>query len=200
MSAKRTIVFLLRGIFRNLFLGGKPETRDGWRVLYEPDEGMDLKAVKAPKGLGDDEILPRVPVVPHPDLTVPPTRSIELDQLPKMAPETFERFYKLRYEVGPAGPRHRMFGYPDSIQGCMQRTAQFISHGATLPKGVHSYYEHPRAAELMPGARDWMLLLQIDSANDFASWGDWGSLFFWIKRSDLAARNFDQTWFFLQCG
>jgi uncharacterized protein YwqG len=32
----------------------------------------------------------------------------------------------------------------------------------------------------MPGAHEWILLLQIDSAKDFACWGDWGSLYFWI--------------------
>ena len=93
-----------------------------------------------------------------------------------------------------------MFGHPDAIPGCMQRMSQFISNGAVLPEDVYSYYEHPRAAELIPGAYDWMLLLQIDSAKGFACWGDWGSLYFWIKRSDLAARRFEKTWFFLQCG
>jgi uncharacterized protein YwqG len=181
-------------------LGYKPETSSGWAVLYEPDESSELKAIDPPKELGSDEIFPYVAVVPRQDLTIPATRSIELTALPKMDQETWEHFYKLRNEIGPGEPKHRMFGHPDAIQGCMQRTAQFISNGAILPAGVYSYYEHPRAAELMPGAHDWILLLQIDSAKDFACWGDWGTLYFWIKRSDLAKKRFQDVWFFLQCG
>ena len=181
-------------------LGDKPETRHGWRVLYEPDELSELKTIEPPDELNADEAFPCVAVTPTEDLTVPATRSIELKALPEMDDETWERFYKLRHEIGPGEPRHRMFGHPDAIQGCMQRMAQFISNGAMLPDGVYSYYEHPRAAELMPGAHDWILLLQIDSAKDFACWGDWGSLYFWIERSDLAECNFQNVWFFLQCG
>jgi uncharacterized protein YwqG len=181
-------------------LGDKPETRHGWRVLYEPDESLALNAVEPPDQLYAGEVFPCFVVTPTQDLTIPATRSIELTALPEMDQDTWERFYKLRNEIGPDGPRHRMFGHPDAIQGCMQRMAQFISNGAILPQGVYSYYEHPRAAELMPGAHDWILLLQIDSAKDFACWGDWGSLYFWIKRSDLAECRFQNAWFFMQCG
>ena len=185
---------------RIFYLGSKLETRTGWMVLYEPEESSELKTIEPPEELGSDEVFPRVAVMPTHEITIPATRSIELTALPKMDQDTWERFYTLRNEIGPGEPRHRMFGHPDAIQGCMQRTAQFISNGAPLPKGVYSYYEHPRAAELMPGSHDWILLLQIDSAKDFACWGDWGSLYFWIKRSDLAEGRFYNAWFFLQCG
>ena len=169
-------------------------------ILYEADEASELRTFNVPEELSSEEAFPHVAVMPVQDLTIPAARSIEVTTLPEMDGETWERFYKLRHEIGPGEPRHRMFGHPDAIQGCMQRMAQFISNGATLPKGVYSYYEHPRAIELMPGAHEWILLLQIDSAKDFACWGDWGSLYFWIKRSDLAASCFQNAWFFMQCG
>ena len=181
-------------------LGYKPETKQGWRVLYEPDESLELNAVEPPDELSAREIFPCVVLTPTQDITLPATRSIGLSALPEMNQDTWERFLALRNEIGPDAPRHRMFGHPDAIQGCMQRMAQFISNGAILPKGVYSYYEHPRAAELMPGAHDWILLLQIDSENDWVYWGDAGSLYFWIKRSDLAERRFQNVWFFMQCG
>lgn len=194
---KGRLYFFCDGFPGFFSLGSKPEPRGGWRVLFEPDESSELKSTDAPEELHSDEVFPYVAVASVQDLTLPASRSIETMELPEMDKE---RFYKLRYEIGPGEPRHRMFGHPDAIQGCMQRMAQFISNGATLPEGVYSYYEHPRAAELMPGAHEWILLLQIDSAKDFACWGDWGSLYFWIKRSDLAGHRFENVWFFMQCG
>ena len=83
----------------------------------------------------------------------------------------------------------------------MQRSLQFKTRGLTLPKGVYSWYEHPRTAELMPGAHDWRLLLQVDSdpSHFDTYWGDNGKLFFWIQRDDLEARRFDRAWMVLQC-
>ncbi|MGN0700170.1 MAG: DUF1963 domain-containing protein [Oscillospiraceae bacterium] len=30
--------------------------------------------------------------------------------------------------------------------------------------------------------------------------GDCGHIYFWIRKADLAARNFDNVWLILQCG
>ena len=57
----------------------------------------------------------------------------------------------------------------------------------------------PRVAELSKGAMDWQLLLQIDSdENAGMRWGNAGMLYYWIKRDDLKARHFDDTWLVLQ--
>lgn len=48
----------------------------------------------------------------------------------------------------------------------------------------------------------WRLLFQLDSfqAGDFTlSFGDWGSIYFFIPKEDLAARRFDRVWLILQC-
>ena len=31
-------------------------------------------------------------------------------------------------------------------------------------------------------------------------WGDCGCIYFWLKKQDLAAGNFDRVWLILQCG
>lgn len=52
---------------------------------------------------------------------------------------------------------------------------------------------------IMRGKQDWMLLLQLDSDEELgAMWGDLGRLYFWIRREDFAAGNFDDVWCFLQ--
>ncbi len=53
------------------------------------------------------------------------------------------------------------------------------------------------------GAKDWILLLQVDTDDDSDGpgwmWGDCGRIYFWIRRQDLAARRFDRAWTVLQC-
>lgn len=66
--------------------------------------------------------------------------------------------------------------------------------------GDVSGYKDSRRKELDPGADDWTLLLQVDSDdNTKMMWGDGGMLYVWIRRQDLASRNFDKAWTILQC-
>jgi len=173
-----------------------------WRVLFHPDEKEPVAEAPAPQKLEPHEVLRKMPLILRQAMSIPPTRSVELTRLPEMDDKTRGRYFDLHYALWPEGPHHRLFGHPLSIQGCMQRTAQFVSQGEVLPEGVYSWYEHSRAAELMPGAHDWILLLQIDSDESLSKyyWGDAGTLYYWIKRKDLAAGRFDRVWFFMQCG
>jgi uncharacterized protein YwqG len=82
----------------------------------------------------------------------------------------------------------------------MQRTVQFVSRGLELPEGVYSWYEHPRAAELIPGSHDWVLLLQVDSDERLKiMWGDAGRIYYWVHKDDLARQDFARAWVFMQC-
>jgi uncharacterized protein YwqG len=191
------------GDVENIPSGWNAEEASGWRVLFAADEAEPLTEAPAPPELAPHELLHPVSILAHRAMTVPATRSIELSRLPEMDSDVWDRYLALRNDLSDGSPRHQLFGHPDAIQGCMQRTAQFISNGLTLPKGVHSWYEHPRAAELMPGAHDWILLLQVDSDVENLSdnyWGDAGMLYYWIKRDDLINGRFANVWFFMQCG
>ena len=68
-----------------------------------------------------------------------------------------------------------------------------------LDCGDGSANHHPNIAEFEKNAAQWQLLLQIDS--DWDSDMDWdgeGRVYLWIKRDDLAARDFSKTWLVLQ--
>jgi uncharacterized protein YwqG len=41
----------------------------------------------------------------------------------------------------------------------------------------------------------------VDLAEEAAGmmWGDAGRIYFWIRREDLLARDFDRSWLILQC-
>jgi uncharacterized protein YwqG len=61
--------------------------------------------------------------------------------------------------------------------------------------------DDPLLAEATAEA-DWRMVLQIDtddSRNSAFMWGDVGRLYFWMRRSDLTARDFDRAWLILQC-
>jgi uncharacterized protein YwqG len=93
---------------------------------------------------------------------------------------------------------HQLLGLPRPIQGEMELECQLVTNG--LYTGDASGYKDPRRKTLEPGAIDWTLLLQVDSDDNAGMmWGDLGRLYFWVRRQDLASRNFDKVWTILQC-
>ena len=93
---------------------------------------------------------------------------------------------------------HQLLGYSGNIQGEMELECQLVTNGVYT--GDREGYQNPRVQTLREGAKDWMLLLQVDSDDEPGMmWGDLGRLYFWIRRQDLKARNFDNTWCILQC-
>ncbi|MBQ8540299.1 MAG: DUF1963 domain-containing protein [Clostridia bacterium] len=99
---------------------------------------------------------------------------------------------------------HKLLGYADIIQGEMLSECERVTRG--LYSGtVESYQNTPEdeACDIIEKAKDWTLLLQLGtiSTDDFEwMFGDCGMLYFYIKKQDLVAKNFDNVWFSLQCG
>ncbi len=72
------------------------------------------------------------------------------------------------------------------------------SNGAYV--GDESHGSDPRTPELEEGTPDWILLLQIDSdPAPGMMWGDEGRIYYWIRKQDLAGKDFGTVWFALQC-
>ncbi len=99
----------------------------------------------------------------------------------------------------------KLLGWANPIQGNMTMECELVSRG---------YYVGDRdAMERIPAldkqeaeqwsAEDWLLLFQLDTvqSGDFElMFGDCGRIYFYIRRDDLAARNFNDVWLVLQCG
>jgi len=101
-------------------------------------------------------------------------------------------------EVWNDGNINKLLGYSDNIQNEMELECELVTNG--LYCGDASGYNDPKAKQLEPNAKNWQLLLQIDSNEENGMmWGDLGRLYFWIKRDDLLNRKFDRSWFSLQC-
>ena len=85
----------------------------------------------------------------------------------------------------------------------MLKQASFWSDGHYGLLGVpYSERSHDKAsmAAIQDDLDDWQLLFQLDSDHLAGfEWADGGSLFFAIRRQDLAARRFDRCWLTLQC-
>lgn len=112
-----------------------------------------------------------------------------------------DRYWDLHTKLTSEEPRHRLLGFPDTIQGDMRAECQFVTHGVYMGGGSLS---PSIRKELEPDIPDWRLLLQIDTDDGddgFGGiWGDAGMLYFWIRNQDLAARDFSKSWMILQCG
>jgi uncharacterized protein YwqG len=178
------------------------EDAGGWRVLYS--------SFDSPFRLTDYPSASKQPLLsPHgvqliEETTIPAPRSIELDGISiEEGSDKWKSYYAMRDKLVAnfeGGVAHRLFGHPDAIQGCMQRIIQFESRGEKLPQGVYSYYEHPRADELIPGSSNWKLVLQLDSDERLdVMWGDNGRLFFWMHEESIRNRQWNEAWVKLQC-
>jgi uncharacterized protein YwqG len=96
-------------------------------------------------------------------------------------------------------PSHQLLGHPDHMQGPMEEECQLVTNGIYCGDR-RDIPEHQYQA-LIRGVEDWQLLLQIDTDEEGPGWmwGDCGKLYYWIRRRDLALRDFSKTWTVLQC-
>ena len=99
---------------------------------------------------------------------------------------------------------HKMLGYANVIQNEMLTEAERVSRGLYC-SDPESYQNTPKEveADIAKRARDWVLLCQISTitAGDFEfMFGDCGKIYFYIKKNDLAAMNFENVHFSVQCG
>jgi uncharacterized protein YwqG len=178
--------------------GFDPADRGAWRVLPADPETAQPRA--EPPGT---RVFAEVPLRAARIPTFPGWEEDVTDAI--MGPGTpsvDDRYIAVseRLEAGaPAGPKHRLGGWPDLEQAPWQLECQLASHG--LYVGDPEGYLDPRAAELKAGAADWIMLAQIDSDDDAGwMWGDVGKLYYAIRRQDLGEAAFERVWLVLQCG
>lgn len=178
--------------------GFDPKDRGSWRVVYSED-ALPRSEVPAPSGLSPDSMYEPVPVAPRPIRSYPSSERLELD-LRGASADIFDVEFQLRHEALGEAPGHQVAGYPIPVQGDgMGLECQLASNG--LFCGDATGYTDPRAADLAPGAKEWKLLFQLDTDDQAEMmWGDCGTLYFWIRRSDLVRKDFSQVWMVLQCG
>lgn len=187
--------------------GFDPADAGSWAVLYTPDESA-LERTPLPEALleimeewGEGEPFTVAPLTFEPSLTLPGYEALGLE----LSEDDAEKYFELLEELGgeseeeESGPLHQLLGHAAEVQGEMASECQLVSNGIYL--GGDKPIDEARVKALEPGAADWRLLLQIDTDEDGPDWmwGDCGRLYFWIRRDDLARRDFSGVWMILQC-
>ncbi|MBQ8513705.1 MAG: DUF1963 domain-containing protein [Clostridia bacterium] len=105
-------------------------------------------------------------------------------------------------ETDSLGMNSQLLGYPELVQNSMLRECELASNGVYTGNGFPEMTD-AEAADLRARSQDWVLLYQFGSIMDGVDevmFGDLGSIYFCIRRQDLAARAFDKVWLILQCG
>lgn len=84
---------------------------------------------------------------------------------------------------------HRIGGYPSEIQGGqMQIECEYLHRGRTR------HYEEPVPDSIRRAARQWRLLLQIDSDPELGmNWWDSGRLYVFVRKRDARQGDFSRT-------
>ena len=181
--------------------GYEPSHRGGSAVVYIPAPET-LKRYRLPLGINVEEICLKafrisfkiIPSLPNPNASTP--FDFECEGFDK---EDIRNYFKLledlEQEYAPR-PLHQLLGHATTLQNDMQRHCQLVSQGFNLSGSARNPYRRVLEAS----AADWRLLFQFASDSDIDSqWGDMGLIFFWIRKSALKEKQFDQIWTILQC-
>ena len=94
----------------------------------------------------------------------------------------------------------KLLGYPEVIQNPMEEECEAVIRGFDMG-GIESYPKKYQK-EIRSASKDWILLFQMDTVetSDYElMFGDSGHIYFWIKKEDLANKNFENIWLILQC-
>jgi uncharacterized protein YwqG len=183
--------------------GGSPADRGGFSVVYITDATQQLERLPFPDALPAEARFTPCAVSFSSILTLPDTPEVALPNL-AWSPEQ-QKSYEAALAGLPGGggaaasgsraAQNQLLGYPDTLQDDMRLECQLAAHGVD----VSQLETDPRAKELIPGADDWALLLQIDSDGQAGMrWGDGGILYYWIERQALKTADFSNVWCVLQ--
>ena len=174
--------------------GADPTDRGGWSVMYRKDYS-GLQRMAAPQKLPAESQFKAC--------SVSFANEVTLSQSPKLDVPDFDwtddevKKYETLLSTFPTpedhgAVHHQLLGNPQTIQDDMRLECQLASHGVTD-------INDPRAKELSKGAKEWQLLLQIDTDEDIGMrWGDAGMIYYWLRASDLQKCDFDDSWLVLQ--
>ncbi len=167
--------------------------KGGHRILYMPDEKIPLiRHIHPVKGSKTIPITaqPACQVSLSSGVTFPHHEEAREFLLSKLSEQEENQYWDMLRGMRSRF-NHYLLGTPDEVQGDMRTRCQL--EFSNLKWESSSEDQRNTAIKL---ARDWQLLLQVDSdeTNLNIMWVDSGMLYFWIKKQDLQNKNFNNTW------
>ncbi len=187
--------------------GYDPDHKGAARVCWTPAEER-LVEVDFPPEMEEDFHLPEQVITLTAASSLPSWDDLD-GQAPALAEllgeddDNYQRYQALAEERGCFWQYDsHLLGWPDLIQNPMEIECEQVIRGYALGHGLPPIPPEEKEA-IEAAAGDWVLLLQMGTVEDEdfeLMWGDCGCIYFWIKKQDLAAGNFDRVWLILQCG
>lgn len=161
----------------------QPQFSGGWKVVYYAGNPAALKPSPRPKGLEAVAVFKQCAMSFWHEYCLPD--DFVLNGLLTNGDRTrYDEQALSAYEQSVGDVSHRLGGYPDVLQEEMEPQCQQALDDRSGGRVAGQQGD-------LAKARDWMLLLQVDSDDDAGMrWGSGGRLYFWIRRQDLQARDF----------
>jgi uncharacterized protein YwqG len=176
------------------FYGEDLAEKDKFRVIYYDGDLSLLKRnnfpTDLPKNATDVARFSATKINPKKEISYPSNGDKIYDKLKE---KDYEKFGELTEDDIVT----KLLGYSNNLQNPMEMDCELITNGIDLDN-----YESKEAKELEPNFADWKLLLQVDSCSDGEGSMDFaggGVIYYWIKKDDLMKKDFDKTWFSMQC-
>ncbi|MCM1487102.1 MAG: YwqG family protein [Firmicutes bacterium] len=173
----------------------------GCAKVYWFEDITELKAVEFPKDLPEDYRFPMLKIKARSKVNYPSYEDYSLTRINMT--EHWDEYDEAISSLGVQEEdiNHKLLGWSNPIQGNMTQECELVSRNYYLGNGWDKITPRDRQ-ESIDRSKDWQLLFQLDtvSEGDFElMFGDCGRIYYYIRKKDLAARNFDNIWLILQC-
>ncbi len=155
---------------------------DGWFTVLYRENPADCTRQRCPKDLELLRIFHPNTLAYESVLTVADCYDSSVSSLVKNMEACIKSEWGMDYQI---------LGQPNCVQGNMEQQCDEAMGQSTRD----TPFEERGGAY-----SDWVLLLQLDSSEETGMmWSDLGKLYFWIRKQDLQAKNFDNMCCILQC-
>lgn len=184
--------------------GFDPEDKGAARVFYY-DSIEGFAPIELPEAIAEEHRIPNLAIEFSARSSYPKFEELGLHSSVSCSWENYDKaLERLGVEIDCDPEDHKLLGYADIIQDEMLTECERVSRGLSCG-GPESYEATPKEIKeiINQRASDWTLLMQIGTVEieDFEwMFGDCGMLYFYIRKGDLAAKNFENTEFSVQCG
>ena len=189
--------------------GYSPQNKGCAKVFYFEDSS-NFELIDFPKNMEDDYKIPEFKINFKSNISLPSYEDFfnlveDKEELKDITENEFYDIYHSAYDelskkyLVPIEKYIKLLAYPDVIQNSMEEECAAVARGFNMG-GIG--YPKKYKEEIKKASKDWILLFQMDTVetSDYElMFGDSGHIYFWIKKEDLANKNFENIWLILQC-
>lgn len=181
--------------------GFDPKDGGCCRVFWFEDV-HGLSPARVPDSLGGDYRFPALGIAAQTANSYPGYEDFSVNREFDMG--GWDAFKEVCGQLGTAETESysKLLGWPDVIQNNMTTECELVARGYYLG---NTWEDIPKAEveeAKQTSPEEWRLLFQLNTVErgDFELMlGDCGSIYFYIRKEDLADRRFDRVWLILQC-